>query len=282
MPNERPIIALLTDFGTRDPYVGIMKGVMAGICPEAVVIDITHDVIPQAVLQGAFLLGCALPWFPDGTIFVAVVDPGVGSERRAIAAAGLRATYVGPDNGVLERALELDPPRMIVDLRNPQYRLPVVSPTFHGRDIFAPAAAHIAAGVPVEALGPRVADPIRRPWSTAQRLPEGTCRGSVCHIDRFGNCITDIPGEWIDGERGGRLSLPGCGVSARFVRTYADAPAGTAAAVVGGSGFLELAVVEGSAAEIFGVRIGDAVRFKNRTCNSDDNDGPISREARRG
>ncbi|NOY81520.1 MAG: SAM-dependent chlorinase/fluorinase [Kiritimatiellaeota bacterium] len=263
-PEHPPIITLTTDFGLSDPYVGMMKGVILGIAPHALVIDLTHDVQPQNVEQAAFLLGGCLGCFPPGAIHLVVVDPGVGGERRAIAAAGDRAMYVAPDNGVLTRAMAVDPPRRIVEVRAAAYRLPRVSRTFHGRDIFAPAAAHLAAGVPLNELGPSIMDPVKLNVPPPVRQPDGAAAGRVCHVDRFGNCVTDLPGEWARAGSEWALEVRGR-LLVRLRDTYASVPAGNVLAVIGGTGYIEIAVRNGSAAAAFGIRVGDEVLLQPRT-----------------
>lgn len=260
----RPLIALLTDFGLTDPYVGIMKGVMRGICPDADFVDISHGVRPQAVGQAAFLLATSHLHFPDGTIFLCVVDPGVGSDRAALALKTDRHLYVAPDNGLLSlvwRQAKARAAHMIVEQR---YRLPEVSHTFHGRDIFAPAAAHLAAGVPIEALGPSVPDIEELSFASARR-EEPTClRGEIVHIDHFGNLITNI--RQSDLPRGVEASALQIQVADRAVQglvtTYSAAGVGEPLAHIGSSGMLEIAVRRGHAAKHFGVDVGDAVRLR--------------------
>jgi hypothetical protein len=270
--STRPIIALLTDFGTRDHYVGAMKGVALGICPEAAIVDITHEVAPQDILGGALELAAVVPAFPQHTIFVAVVDPGVGTARRALAARAAGHTFIGPDNGLLslalDAALERSAPGLgagaaheAVAIENPQFaRLPI-SRTFEGRDRFMPAAAWLAAGADFGALGPAVAD-----WQRL-RLPEpevrgGAVTGEVLRTDRFGNLMTNIKAAHIAAiDRGGvfveieRSTLP-------LVGTYADAGAGDLCALIGSAGYLEVAVNGGSAAESLGVGTGAPVHVR--------------------
>src|SRR5713101_5500443 len=187
----RPVIALLTDFGTRDHYAGTMKGVALGVCPDATLVDISHEVPPHDVLAGALELAACYRYFPAGAIFLVVVDPGVGSSRRGIAADAGDFKFVAPDNGVLTMVLDETPPRKVVELTERRYARPTVSRTFEGRDRFAPAPAWLANGIALSALG--------RPISDVQRLeiplPEegaGTVRGVVLRVDRFGNLVTNI------------------------------------------------------------------------------------------
>src|SRR5215813_5838386 len=187
----RPVIALLTDFGTRDHYAGTMKGVALSICPDAALVDITHDVPAHDVLAGALELAASYKYFPTGTIFLAVVDPGVGSARRGIAADTGDFKFVAPDNGVLTAVLDEQPARKVVELSERRYARPTVSRTFEGRDRFAPAAAWLAKGIELAALG--------RPAGTIHRLDipkpasdEERIIGEVLRVDRFGNLVTNI------------------------------------------------------------------------------------------
>lgn len=262
---SRPIIALTTDFGQADGYVGIMKGVILGICPEAALIDISHDIRPQAVRQAAYILSTAVPYFPSGTVHLVVVDPGVGSERRPIVVLTDRATYVAPDNGVLSLVLQQEPARLAIclDPADPRYRLPHISATFHGRDIFAPAAAHLACGVDPHALGPPLplTDLVVLPSLQPQPAAEGVWQGEVWHVDRFGNLITNF-----------RLSASACQSPVsirvgkeqieRISRTYADVEPNELLAYLGSSGYLEIAVREGNAAVRLGVTVGAPVYIK--------------------
>ncbi|MFN4033683.1 MAG: S-adenosyl-l-methionine hydroxide adenosyltransferase family protein [Fimbriimonadales bacterium] len=193
------IIALLTDYGYTDTYVAQVKAVLWSLCPTCEILDLTHGVAPQNVRSGAYLLATATPYLPDGTIVIAVVDPGVGTERRAVAVQGARHIYLAPDNGLLSLALRDDPPTLAVSLDNPRYHLPQVSATFHGRDIFAPCAAHLANGVPLRALGTAIdtASLATLPDMEPEFLGD-VIRCKPLHIDHFGNVVfnlrsTDIP-----------------------------------------------------------------------------------------
>jgi S-adenosyl-L-methionine hydrolase (adenosine-forming) len=257
-----PLITLTTDFGSRDPFVGIMKGVILSICPAARLVDLTHEVAPQDVLGGRLALESAVPFFPDGTVHLAVVDPGVGSARRPIAVRSGGHHLVAPDNGLLSFALER-PGCTVVALTAPEYRLPEVSATFHGRDIFAPAAAHLAAGLPLEQLGPVVVDPVRLSLPGC-RLEGGGLIGEVLDADRFGNLVTSIPAARL-------ADIPGRGVpsvevdgraAGRIVGSYADGPDGEPAAIVGSTGRLEIFVKGGSARGLLQVGRGAAVRVR--------------------
>jgi len=254
---SRPVIALLTDFGTRDHYVGAMKGVMLDICPDVTLVDVTHDVAPHDIHGAALELAAAYRYFPRGTIFLAVVDPGVGTGRPAIAAETGEHRFVGPDNGVLSLALRETPPRRVVELTERRYARPTVSRTFEGRDRFAPAAAWLATGVALTALG--------RPAHGFVHLDapvavEGDERldGTVVRVDRFGNLITNIERRAFDqvAARGGlQVVVAGCPVS-RVVATYAEAAPLELCALFGSTDHLEVAVNGGSAADTLGLARG--------------------------
>src|SRR5262245_3490744 len=188
-----PIITLTTDFGLRDPFVGIMKGIICGICSHATLVDLTHEVAPFDVLEGAVALESAWRFFPAGSVHLAVVDPGVGGTRRALALQAGGHYFVGPDNGLFSFAMVSDG-WSAVAVEAAAYRRSEVSRTFHGRDIFAPAAAHLATGVPLPQLGPRVTDPVRLPFPACRREGDEII-GEVIGSDRFGNLLTSVTAE---------------------------------------------------------------------------------------
>ncbi len=248
-----PVIALLSDFGTRDHYAGTMKGVILGICPDASLVDITHDITAHDILQGALQLSAAFRFFPPGTIFLCVVDPGVGTARRAIAVDAGGYRFVAPDNGLLTMVLADVPARQIVELTEPQYARPVVSRTFEGRDRFAPAAAWLGRGVEMRALG--------RPLQACETIdvPVAAERGGVLHgtvllADRFGNAITNIDRQAFDAFAGtGRIRITAGGRPIeRVVQTYGEIGPDEVCALFGSTDRLELAVRGGSAAEALG------------------------------
>ena len=263
MSSRRPLITLLTDFGSRDSYAGVLKGVIAGICPEAAVVDLTHEVPPQDIRAGAFHLLVACPYFPAGSVHLAVVDPGVGTDRRLIAVEAGGHFFMGPDNGLLRWIVErlAGDSWQAVQLTAPRYWLAPaseVSHTFHGRDIMAPVAAHLAAGVGLEQLG----SPVGALAGTS--LPRPTrdgdwLRGEILHVDHFGNAITNIRREHVAAPGGvlrvdiGPHSL--CGA----VESYAGVGVGEPLVIWGSAGFLEVAVREGSAAASLSIGRGDAV-----------------------
>jgi hypothetical protein len=243
------IITLLTDFGTRDAYVGIMKGVALGICPAAQLVDLTHDVPPQAVRVGALLLRHAVDFFPGGTVHLAVVDPGVGSARQPVLVVGERAFLVGPDNGLLAPAAAALGVRAVHQLVRDEFFRRPVSQTFHGRDVFAPVAAHLAAGTPPHAFGPEL------PELQALDLPEprveaGAVHGEVVYVDRFGNLVTNIPAAALASFHPQRLSVRiGDVTLSPLAPTYAAVAPGAPAALVGSWRTLEVAVRDGNAAD---------------------------------
>jgi S-adenosyl-L-methionine hydrolase (adenosine-forming) len=257
---SRPIVAFLTDFGTRDHYVGAMKGAALAVCPDATLVDITHDIPPQDVRSGALELAAAFSFFPPETIFVAVVDPGVGSTRRGIAAQAGSFRFVAPDNGLITLALRITAPDLVVELVNPGYARSHVSKTFEGRDRFAPTAAWLATGVAVADLGPPVHDIVQL------QLPEPVMsdvglRGEVLHVDHFGNLVTNIDRaafERFAGDRRVRIDV-GSQHLAGIVSTYAEASPGGVCALFGSSGRLEIAVNGGSAAGRLGLARGAPV-----------------------
>ena len=256
----RPVIALLTDFGTADHYAGTMKGVILGICPDVTLVDITHDIPPHDVMAGALELAAAYKYFPAGTIFVAVVDPGVGSARRGVAADTGDYRFVAPDNGVLTQVLRETPPKKIVELTERRYARPTVSRTFEGRDRFAPAAAWLAKGTQFPALGRPVADIHRLDIPLAEASPDSV-RGVVLRVDRFGNLVTNIDRKAV--ERLGQSSAITIDASgqriARLVATYAELPPDGVGALFGSTDHLELAAPSSSAADKLGLTRGASV-----------------------
>ncbi|MBV8857933.1 MAG: SAM-dependent chlorinase/fluorinase [Acidobacteria bacterium] len=257
------IVTLLTDFGTADYFVGALKGAVLAANPSARVVDITHEVPPFDVEAGAFTLRAAFETFPEGTVHVGVVDPGVGSARRAIAVEGHGHTFVGPDNGLFGHVYERAAPFRVFQLTNANFFRREVSPTFHGRDIFAPVAGALARGVRAEELGPEVFDFVRLPSAAVERVGDGTLVGTVIHVDRFGNLVTNFAREDLDEEsfaRGARLRVEGREVR-RFRRFFAEdfEGAGEPFAVWGSAGLLEVAVFRDSAARLLGAKRGDKV-----------------------
>ena len=257
------IITLTTDFGTRDEFVGAMKGVILSINPQAIIVDITHDIAPHAqrIEQGAFLFANAARYFPANSIHVVVVDPGVGSARRPIAMQIGETFFVAPDNGVLTYATRNTQHGIrTVHLTNPSFFLPRVSATFHGRDIFAPVAAHLSLGVLLDALGAPIDDWVKLSACANAMRCGNEIVGRVAHIDRFGNAITNIGEELLAGMDRARVVVRVGGHILRGIKaTYASAAPGEAIALISSSWHLEIAVREGNAAQKLGVQIGDEI-----------------------
>ena len=250
-------ITLLTDFGTADGYVAAMKGVIADICPDAVMDDASHDLRQGDVEAAAWALAAYWRLYPAGTVHLIVVDPGVGSDRRALAVQADGRFLVAPDNGLLTPVLDAaERVEAMHALESVEHRRAQVSQTFHGRDVFAPAAAHLAAGLPIERLGAAVQEPVRLEFSSPV-VSEGVVLGRVVHVDRFGNLVTDIPADRLP--PGATVHVAGRSVGA--VRgTYADVERGLPLALIGSSGQLEIAVRDGNAAGVLGVGKGTGVK----------------------
>jgi S-adenosyl-L-methionine hydrolase (adenosine-forming) len=258
----RPVIALLSDFGTRDHYAGTMKGVMIGLCPDVTLIDITHEIAPHDVMEGALQLAASCRYFPAGTIFLAIVDPGVGSPRKGIAAEAGDYRFVAPDNGVLTAALRDLPPKRVVELTERRYARPTVSRTFEGRDRFAPAAAWLAKGIQLSALGRTITT--YHQLEIPQPVIGDHLSGVVLLIDRFGNLVTNIDRRTFESfSRGQSVALSVAGQSvAGVVATYADIRAGEVCALFGSTEHLEFAVNGGSAAAALDVARGAPVEIQ--------------------
>lgn len=269
-----PWIALLTDFGTQDAYVGVLKGVLAAQSPQARLIDLSHHVPPGDVTAGAFMLWQAAPYFPAGTVYLAVVDPGVGSERRGIAAVWPDKLFVGPDNGLISYWLANQAPSAAHQLSSPPEP---ASHTFHGRDMFAPAAAQLVSGTPVEQLGPTAGELVRLPNPRLSVDDPDQVRGELLHCDAFGNWLTSIGGlthshgrlslrPWLGGDPvdlsvgEAVVRLPD-GTELVLQRTFSDVPEGAALAYIGSSGLVEIGVNRGSAADALQLEPGQTVEL---------------------
>lgn len=255
------IISLLTDFGLRDGYVGVMKGVIWKINPEAQIADITHFISPQNIRQGALALLRTAKYFPAGTVHVAVIDPGVGTSRAAMAAEAGGQTFVGPDNGLLWPVLsaaEKDGQSVhCFALDRPEYWLPEISRVFHGRDIFAPAAAHLSLGIPLEKMGKPLAEPVRLSIPEPVKTATGWL-GEVIEVDNFGNLAANITREHIPEEIRVTVKIAGQTI-AGLTRTFGEQPEGSLAAMFGTENDLMIAVVKGSAADRLSAKVGDPV-----------------------
>jgi hypothetical protein len=256
------IITLLTDFGLRDGYAGVMKGVIWGIASHVQIVDITHDVAPHDILEATRTLGRVVPYFPDGTIHVVVVDPGVGTHRRAIAAQVGRQFFVGPDNGLitvlLEQAENWNENVKIVHLMQPRYWLPNPSSVFHGRDIFAPVAAHLSMGAALEEMGEIISDPVRVNMTAPRQIDNGW-QGEVIHIDHFGNLATNICRTDLRGFGSLTQILLGENTIQGIVNTFGDGKDGELVSLFDSFGYLSVCVVNGNAAERLGVGLGAPV-----------------------
>jgi S-adenosylmethionine hydrolase len=268
-------ITLLTDFGVADGYVGTMKGVILGIAPAAPIIDISHLISPQNIAEGAFVLSRAYRYFPRGTVHVVVIDPGVGGARRPVLLDAGHSVFIGPDNGVFSYVLTAETGLRAYHLDAPDYWLPAISTTFHGRDIFAPCAAHVARGVAPEKLGTPI------PIDSLVRLPNlqatagaGVVRGQVVHIDRFGNVITNIPASMV-AELGAKsevaVRVGGQNIAGVAV-AYTDVAVGAMVALISSGGSLEISVRNGDASRRLGCRAGDWVECRAaQAANSPEN-----------
>jgi len=259
---RNPIITLLTDFGTKDHYVASMKGVILKINPRCHLIDITHQVSPHDIQEGAFILANAYPYFPKGTIHLAVVDPGVGGARRPLLLVTPNYCFVGPDNGLFTMITRMEYVKQIIALDKQKYHLSNVSMTFHGRDIFAPVAAYLSLGVKPKAFGHKI-DSLGRLGFEGPLIKEGKLLGEILHVDTFGNLISNIDGgkfsRFIRGRpfviRTGRKTLQS------LKKGYWEGRKGEAIALLGSSGFLEISVREGNAQKALKVKRGEPVEI---------------------
>lgn len=259
--STRPVIALLTDFGTHDHYVAAMKGVILSICPDATLIDITHEIPPQDITAGALELEAVAPYLPQGSVVIAVVDPGVGSGRRAVAVDTGTLTLVGPDNGLLMRAVPRHGEWRAVSLENRAYTRAEMSRTFEGRDRFAPVGAWLARGVPLSEMGAAVQDLV--PSVVPEPIvSEAGVDGAVVRVDHFGNLVTNIPSAALAAAGPAPRMVVGDVQIDRIVRTYADAQEGGLCALVGSADRLEVAVRGGSAAVRLSLGVGAPVRVR--------------------
>ena len=259
-----PLIVLMTDFGLEDAFVGVMKGVIASICRQTSVIDLTHAVTAQNVREGAFHLDRSFPFFPEETVFACIVDPGVGTARGAIALHAGPYRFVAPDNGLLTPIFDRYPDARCHALTDIRFHLPNRSATFHGRDIFSPVAAHLAAGVPVDKLGPAVELSACTRIEMFRNVPlenGAGWKGEVVSIDHFGNIITSFDASMITGNPSWQVSAGSSG-PLPILRTYGEVEPGKPLAYAGSSGMIEIAVRNGSAREQLGIGEGDWVWMK--------------------
>lgn len=260
---QSDIITLTTDFGTDSPYVAAMKGVILSLAPQVRIFDLSHDIPPQDVWHGAYFLAACIPYFPPETIHVVVVDPGVGTARRLLYAEIGQHRLLLPDNGLTTFLLRKMPLQRAFQLSEPRYRLPQVSNTFHGRDILAPAAAHLALGIEPSHLGSQVHDPLLLP--VPEPRMDRVIRGEVLFVDHFGNLITNLEQNLLKrvgldpaAGSGPPVTLGGRRIE-RWVRTYGEASPGDLVALISSSGYLEIAQVQGNAAQVLSVGRGAPV-----------------------
>ena len=253
-----PILTLTTDFGLSDHYVGVMKGVILGLCPDAQIVDISHEVSAYAIAESAFLIAQSYRYFPRGTVHVVVVDPGVGSDRRPIAMKAAGQYFIAPDNGVLGMVFSREKHK-VREISNDKYFRKPVSRTFHGRDIFAPVAGRIAAGLPAARLGKVIEDYVRPSFEKPKQTSDGTWVGEILHVDRFGNIVTNFRAR--DFPVFGELTI-GRTKARRLVSSYAEANAGELVAIAGSSGYLEVSVKQSSASRKIGCRAGSACQIR--------------------
>jgi len=263
------LITLTTDFGLEDPYVGEMKGVMLAINPAVQLVDLSHGIHPQDVNHGAYVVAAACRFFPAYSVHLVVVDPGVGSERRCIAVRTARGYFVAPDNGVLSRVLAREAMLEAVELSNPAYWRTPTSATFHGRDIFAPVAAHLSLGKPLATFGPPIADPIVLPLPAPPHKADGTIVGTVIHVDRYGNLITNIAGDDLRPKEAIQVQI-GRHLIHAVQQTFSSVRTGETLAYIGSNDTLEIAVRNGNAAALLDSTVGDRVTVTYATISPEE------------
>lgn len=263
---RNPLITLLSDFGLRDPYVAEMKAVILSICPDVTIVDICHEVNKYDIRTGAYMLARAAPFFPEGTIHVAVVDPEVGTKRRPIIITTGRHIYVGPDNGLLVLSAEKEGIGKVYEITNKNYMMKNISRTFHGRDIFSPAAAYLALGIPASNFGPEIYE-INRPSFSQPKIHSQEVFGEVIHVDGFGNIVTNLSSEHLKHigvreEQSLTVALKNSKIRAKWSSSYSEVPVGKPLIIEGSSGFLEVAVNRGDASKLLDAKAGDQIVFK--------------------
>jgi S-adenosylmethionine hydrolase len=268
------IITLITDFGLDDEYVGLMKGVMLSIQPSATIVDITHHIGPQDTVQAAYAVDAAYRYFPAGSVHLIIVDPGVGGQRAVIAVKTKGHVFIAPDNGVLTLVLDGGEIKACIRADNPEFFLKSISQTFHGRDIFAPVAAHIAGGISLNDIGHAadVAELVRLPDLKTCRSQKGEITGKIVSIDHFGNLITNIPEHQIHENRGDKSEnnlriRVGKHIISGLSHTYESVASGKILALIGSRGYLEIAANSGSAAKQLNVQKGDGVTVVMQSAN---------------
>ncbi|MBS7614647.1 S-adenosyl-l-methionine hydroxide adenosyltransferase family protein [Candidatus Bathyarchaeota archaeon] len=260
---RKPVITLLSDFGLKDPYVAEMKAVILSICPEASIVDISHEVNKYDKRIGAYMLARAAPLFPKGTIHVAVVDPEVGTKRKPIIITTKHHLYVGPDNGLLILSAEKEGIGKVYEITNKNYMLRNISRTFHGRDIFSPAAAYLALGISASDFGPEISE-IIKPSFSQPKVRGQEVLGEVLHVDKFGNIVTNISSEHlkrigVKEEETLTIMLKNSKIAMKWCSSYSEVPIGTPLLIEGSGGFLEVAVNQGDASKLLGAKSGDKI-----------------------
>jgi S-adenosylmethionine hydrolase len=267
-----PVITLTTDFGLKDPYVAEVKAVILSISPDVVLVDITHEVEKFNTRMGAYILASASPYFLKGTIHVTIVDPGVGTKRQPILIQTQHAYFIGPDNGVMTLAAKKEETIQVRKIVNPRLMMPETASTFHGRDIFAPAAAYLANGSPPEEFGPKLSK-IETPAFAEVVRRNDMLVGEIIHIDDFGNVITNFAEKEVadfKDENAIGVKLKNDGLKLKFCKTYGDVGFGKPLALIGSHGFLEIALNQGNAAEKFKLKNGDRISICLRSARKSD------------
>jgi S-adenosylmethionine hydrolase len=261
------IVTLTTDLGLRDPYVAEMKAAILSICSDAVIVDISHEMEKFNIRMGAYVLASAAPYFPKGTVHVAVVDPGVGTQRRSLVIETKQGFFVGPDNGVLILAAERQGITSIHEITNTKLMLTKVSNTFHGRDVFATAAAYLTKDLLPAEFGPEIREVIK-PEFAKVKFAKGALIGEVLHVDGFGNIITNVSEEELaslHAKDSLNVGLNDWKATLKLGKTYAEAKPEEALTLIGSQGYVEIALNQGNAAEKFSVRPGDAIRLSTKS-----------------
>jgi S-adenosylmethionine hydrolase len=253
------MITLTSDFGLKDTYVAEMKGVILSINSKTTIVDITHGIEKFDIRTGAFILASVVPYFPKGTVHIVVVDPGVGTNRRSILVESKQGFFVGPDNGVLMLAAQKLGIEHTFELNNPKFMLPKISSTFHGRDVFAPAATYLDMGMKPSEFGPEISDAINPEFVKVEKI-NGSFTGEVLYIDGFGNIITNITQKEVAGAKSVKVKFPNFSLALSFKKTYSEAKFQEPIALFGSHGFLEIALNQDNAAEEFHVTGGDKIQ----------------------
>ena len=259
---KRPVITLLTDFGSSDHYVAAMKGILLGICPDAQLVDISHEITPYAITEAAYTLAQAWTCFPPGTVHLVVVDPGVGSARRPLVLEAARHRFVAPDNGVLSMICDAVPAHQVREITASRYFRQPVSRTFHGRDIFAPVAAHLAGGIAPAEIGPAIGYYRQLNFGKPAQTGAKAWTGTILKVDRFGNLITNFPSETWQFTTGSFEMKVGVRAVSRMASNYAEMAAGDPFVIAGSAGFLEISMNRESAARALGAASGDILELR--------------------